>query len=185
MPPLPDGLSLAEASDGSFTIGLPKGRVPLTGEADVTKDLWAKLQTEQPLTAQRLSIVAHNPMIQFMAVDTALLGGKAEFVDNVNVNTQPTTLNEWTPAAIKPVTQKFIELFHDKGITSGIVTVDGHNVFRYRSKVEAGEPDYEVVGYQYVHNKRLVTVSVSCATGKMGGREKLFDQIASSVRFKD
>lgn len=175
---------LAIAKDESFTLVLPKGWVPLTGEAKETIALKMKMSQSDPQMAQRLTLITDNPMVLFYAVDTALMDGKTEFVDNLNVNVQETKTTTWTEASAKEVAEYFKKLFEDNYLTYKLVDVEGQKVFRYRYRVAQGGQAYENIGYQYLHANKVYTVTLSSGYGKMNAREKEYDKIGTSLRFK-
>lgn len=181
---LPEGFHEAAAKDGSFTIGLPAGWVPLTGDSQETTELRVKLEKDRSAMASQIDQINQIESVKVYAVDTTLLSDKPVFVDNVNVNVQPGDTPTFTDEAVADLTATFKQMFDDPGLTAGLVDVGGEKVYRYKAKAKSGGADYDILGFQYLHDKKVYTITISCASGKMAEREKLFDQIGKSLRFK-
>ena len=171
------------AKDGSFTITLPEGWGPVTGDTPEAKDMKDKAQKAKPEMAAQMESMSAMPAVLLIGLDGGKLADK-DFVDNVNVNEQDSKQTEWQDSKVTEVTNLLKQVLGDPNLAASLVTVDGKKVLRYTATLKMGTSSYQILGYQYLHNSKVYTVTVSCGAGKMSEREKVFDGIASSLRFK-
>lgn len=180
----PTSEGVVAAKDGSFTITLPKGWAPTTGDTPAAKEMKEKVLKTRPDMAGQMEAMGSMSAVLLIAMDSAKLEDKGDFVDNVNINVQDSQQTEWQDSNLAEVTKVLKEALSDPALSAGLVTVDGHKVLRYTATMKMGGASYQLVGYQYLHNKKVYTVTVSCGAGKLAEREKAFDTIATSLKFK-
>ncbi|MBX3111180.1 MAG: hypothetical protein KF857_04155 [Fimbriimonadaceae bacterium] len=178
-----DGGGLA-AKDGSFTITLPTGWGPMMGDSAEAKAMKEKVAKSKPGMAAQMEGMAGVPAVLFIGLDGSKLDDKSDFVDNVNVNVQDSGQSEWQESSVAEVTKILKEGLSDPALEAKLVDVGGKKVLRYKATMKLGAASYQILGYQYLHNKKVYTVTVSCGADKLAEREKGFDAIASSLKFK-